>query len=114
MAAAFSHEYTHIATDCLSSLHQLKKQILYPEKHRQHLGVNAQIRLLREGKGREGKGYIAAPACGGSLAEAKRACNQTIANAVPGGIPFYNIAWLAREEARPTTSELSSPIPNLI
>eukprot|EP00967_Tisochrysis_lutea_P125272 scaffold210410_cov17-Tisochrysis_lutea.AAC.3 len=28
-------------------------------------------------KGREGKGYIAVPACGGSLAEAKRACNQT-------------------------------------
>eukprot|EP00983_Pelagomonas_calceolata_P046088 1139993-Pelagomonas_calceolata.AAC.8 len=26
---------------------------------------------------REGKGYIAVPACGGSLAEAKRACNQT-------------------------------------
>eukprot|EP00983_Pelagomonas_calceolata_P055076 1143969-Pelagomonas_calceolata.AAC.1 len=27
-------------------------------------------------QGREGKGYIAVPACGGSLAEAKRACNQ--------------------------------------
>eukprot|EP00983_Pelagomonas_calceolata_P046786 1140334-Pelagomonas_calceolata.AAC.1 len=25
---------------------------------------------------REGKGYIAVPACGGSLAEAKRACNK--------------------------------------
>eukprot|EP00983_Pelagomonas_calceolata_P040675 1137724-Pelagomonas_calceolata.AAC.5 len=31
-------------------------------------------------KGREGKGYIAVPACGGSLAEAKRACNQTSPN----------------------------------
>eukprot|EP00983_Pelagomonas_calceolata_P134225 1162037-Pelagomonas_calceolata.AAC.2 len=27
--------------------------------------------------GRKGKGYIAVPACGGSLAEAKRACNHT-------------------------------------
>eukprot|EP00983_Pelagomonas_calceolata_P068301 1149864-Pelagomonas_calceolata.AAC.1 len=27
---------THIATDSFSSLHQLKKQILYPEKHRHH------------------------------------------------------------------------------
>eukprot|EP00983_Pelagomonas_calceolata_P049983 1141749-Pelagomonas_calceolata.AAC.2 len=26
---------------------------------------------------KEGKGYIAVPAWGGSLAEAKRACNQT-------------------------------------
>eukprot|EP00983_Pelagomonas_calceolata_P082162 1155834-Pelagomonas_calceolata.AAC.5 len=32
------------------------------------------------GKGREGKGYIAVPACGGSLAEAKRACKQTSPN----------------------------------
>eukprot|EP00983_Pelagomonas_calceolata_P074982 1152801-Pelagomonas_calceolata.AAC.1 len=29
---------------------------------------------------REGKVYIAVPACGGSLAEAKRACNQTSPN----------------------------------
>eukprot|EP00983_Pelagomonas_calceolata_P027065 850752-Pelagomonas_calceolata.AAC.1 len=26
-----------------------------------------------------------------------------IPNAGPGGNPFYNIAWLAREEARPST-----------
>eukprot|EP00983_Pelagomonas_calceolata_P100431 1158566-Pelagomonas_calceolata.AAC.6 len=31
-------------------------------------------------QGREGKGYIAVPACRGSLAEAKRACNQTSPN----------------------------------
>eukprot|EP00967_Tisochrysis_lutea_P139980 scaffold255037_cov20-Tisochrysis_lutea.AAC.1 len=30
-----------------------------------------------KGKEKEGKGYIAVPACGGSLAEAKCACNQT-------------------------------------
>eukprot|EP00983_Pelagomonas_calceolata_P100389 1158561-Pelagomonas_calceolata.AAC.11 len=38
-------------------------------------------RAIRKGrggtKGRAGKGYIAVPACGGSLAEAKRACNQS-------------------------------------
>eukprot|EP00983_Pelagomonas_calceolata_P075604 1153086-Pelagomonas_calceolata.AAC.5 len=32
----------------------------------------------------------------------------------PGGNPFYNTAWLAREEARQSTSESSSPIPNLV
>eukprot|EP00983_Pelagomonas_calceolata_P061716 1146942-Pelagomonas_calceolata.AAC.4 len=39
---------------------------------------------------------------------------SSIHNAGPGGNPFYNIAWLAWEEARPTIPELSSPIPNLI
>eukprot|EP00983_Pelagomonas_calceolata_P134115 1162026-Pelagomonas_calceolata.AAC.7 len=38
IAAALTHDYTHIATDSLSSLHQLgvelRKQILYPEEHR--------------------------------------------------------------------------------
>eukprot|EP00983_Pelagomonas_calceolata_P076797 1153576-Pelagomonas_calceolata.AAC.1 len=42
-----------------------------------------------------------------------------IPSAGPGGNPFYNLAWLAREElilleARPSTPESSSPIPNLI
>eukprot|EP00983_Pelagomonas_calceolata_P121887 1160848-Pelagomonas_calceolata.AAC.2 len=36
-----------------------------------------------------------------------------IPRAGPGGDPFNNIAWLAREEARPITPE-SSPIPNLV
>eukprot|EP00983_Pelagomonas_calceolata_P031408 985294-Pelagomonas_calceolata.AAC.1 len=37
-----------------------------------------------------------------------------IPSAGPGGNPFYSIAWLAREEARPRTPEPSSPIPNLV
>eukprot|EP00983_Pelagomonas_calceolata_P023716 746794-Pelagomonas_calceolata.AAC.1 len=28
--------------------------------------------------------------------------------------PFYNVAWLAREEARPSTPDSSSSIPNLV
>eukprot|EP00983_Pelagomonas_calceolata_P013663 437953-Pelagomonas_calceolata.AAC.3 len=40
----------------------LRKQLLHP---------------LRKTSDRKGKGYIAAPACGGSLAEAKYAYNQT-------------------------------------
>eukprot|EP00983_Pelagomonas_calceolata_P075533 1153057-Pelagomonas_calceolata.AAC.2 len=34
IAAALTHEHTQVATDSLSSLHQLRKQILYPKKHR--------------------------------------------------------------------------------
>eukprot|EP00983_Pelagomonas_calceolata_P106950 1159288-Pelagomonas_calceolata.AAC.1 len=39
IAAALNHKFTHIATDSLSSLHQLRKQyeILCPEKHRHHV-----------------------------------------------------------------------------
>eukprot|EP00983_Pelagomonas_calceolata_P014723 467545-Pelagomonas_calceolata.AAC.1 len=35
--AAHTHKYTHLAMDSLSSLHQLRKQILYPKKHRRHV-----------------------------------------------------------------------------
>eukprot|EP00983_Pelagomonas_calceolata_P039685 1137293-Pelagomonas_calceolata.AAC.1 len=37
IAAALTHKYTYIATDSLSSPHQLRKQILYPGKHRHHV-----------------------------------------------------------------------------
>eukprot|EP00983_Pelagomonas_calceolata_P009765 316781-Pelagomonas_calceolata.AAC.1 len=37
IAAALAHKHTHIATDSLSSLHRLRKQVLYPEKHRHHV-----------------------------------------------------------------------------
>eukprot|EP00983_Pelagomonas_calceolata_P085453 1156564-Pelagomonas_calceolata.AAC.1 len=97
IAAALSHEHTHVATDSLSSLHQFRKQTLYPEKHRHHvqgdLGMNAQIKIAK---------YQA------SLKN-NNLTDTGIPSAGPGGNPFYNIAWLAREEARPTTPELSPP-----
>eukprot|EP00983_Pelagomonas_calceolata_P021970 689961-Pelagomonas_calceolata.AAC.1 len=34
IAAALTYDYTHTATDSLSSLHQLREQVLYPGKHR--------------------------------------------------------------------------------
>eukprot|EP00983_Pelagomonas_calceolata_P010902 352942-Pelagomonas_calceolata.AAC.1 len=40
IAAAFLQGHSHIATDSLSSLkalHQIRKQTLYPELHRQHV-----------------------------------------------------------------------------
>ncbi len=36
-AAAIAHGYNHSATDSLTSLHQISKQLLYPEKHRHHV-----------------------------------------------------------------------------
>ncbi len=37
MAAAIAHSHNHVATDSLTSLHQIRKQLLYPEKHRHHV-----------------------------------------------------------------------------
>eukprot|EP00983_Pelagomonas_calceolata_P050058 1141786-Pelagomonas_calceolata.AAC.3 len=40
--------------------------------------------------------------------------DNNIPSAGPGNNPFYNTAWLAWKEARPSTSESSSPTPNLM
>jgi len=37
ITAAILHGNLHIATDGLSSLHQIRKQLLYPELHRHHV-----------------------------------------------------------------------------
>jgi len=37
VAAAFAHDHIHIATDSLTSLHQIRKQLLHPEKHHHHV-----------------------------------------------------------------------------
>jgi len=36
-AAAITHDPIHIATDSLTSLHQIRKQLLYPEEHRHNV-----------------------------------------------------------------------------
>ncbi len=36
-AAAIAHCHNHITADSLISLHQIRKQFLYPEKHRHHV-----------------------------------------------------------------------------
>eukprot|EP00983_Pelagomonas_calceolata_P028419 890298-Pelagomonas_calceolata.AAC.1 len=45
ISAALTHDYTHIATDSLSSLHLLRKQILYPERHRHHVQGDVMKRI---------------------------------------------------------------------
>eukprot|EP00983_Pelagomonas_calceolata_P093824 1157817-Pelagomonas_calceolata.AAC.25 len=37
IAAAILQGHSHIATNSLSSLHQIRKQVLYPELYRQHV-----------------------------------------------------------------------------
>eukprot|EP00983_Pelagomonas_calceolata_P073642 1152209-Pelagomonas_calceolata.AAC.4 len=37
IVAAITHSYPHIASDSLTSIHQIRKQLIHPEKHRQHI-----------------------------------------------------------------------------
>ncbi len=37
IAAAITHDHIHNAIDSLTSLHQIRKQLLYPEKHSHHV-----------------------------------------------------------------------------
>jgi hypothetical protein len=37
ISAAVIHGYSHIATDSLESLHQIKKQLSHPNLHRHHI-----------------------------------------------------------------------------
>eukprot|EP00983_Pelagomonas_calceolata_P000011 365-Pelagomonas_calceolata.AAC.1 len=79
--------------DSLSSLHQLRKLILYPEKHRHHVQrdvVKTILTLARTSQNRIAK-YQA------SLKN-NNLTDTSIPSAGPGSNPFYNNAWLAREE----------------
>eukprot|EP00983_Pelagomonas_calceolata_P037291 1136273-Pelagomonas_calceolata.AAC.1 len=109
IAAALTHKHTHIATDSLSSLHQLRKQILYPEKHRHHVQrdvLKTISNLARTSQDRIVK-YQA------SL-KVNNLTDTGIPSAGPDGNPFYNTAWLAREEARLSILESAPLIRNLI
>eukprot|EP00983_Pelagomonas_calceolata_P025345 795061-Pelagomonas_calceolata.AAC.1 len=91
IAAALTHKYTHIATDSLSSLDQLKKQILYPEKHRHHEQEDFLKTISNLAHTSQDKiaNYQA------SLKD-NNLTDTSIPSAGKGGNPFYNIAWLAR------------------
>eukprot|EP00983_Pelagomonas_calceolata_P072083 1151538-Pelagomonas_calceolata.AAC.1 len=116
-------------TDSLSSLHQLRKQILYPEKHRHH--VQGDVLKTISNLARTSQGHIFFNKVKSHAGITGNECADTIAkyqvslkdnnltdtgihNVGPGGNAFCNIVWLAWEEARPTILELSPPIPNLI
>eukprot|EP00983_Pelagomonas_calceolata_P077728 1153978-Pelagomonas_calceolata.AAC.2 len=87
MIPALTHKHTHVATDSLSSLNKLRKQILYPEKHRHHVKSHAGI------AGDKSADRIAKYQA--SLKD-NNPTDTGIPKAGPDGNPFYSIAWLAR------------------
>jgi ribonuclease HI len=113
IAAAIITKYADIASDSLTSLNQIRKQLLYPERHLRHIQgdvlkmVSTLIRdfhtKIRIYKVKSHAG-IAGNECADAIAkhQAKQAQNcvadTEIPGAGPGGNPFTNIFWLAKEE----------------
>jgi len=124
IAAAVTNDHTHIATDSLTSLHQIRKQLLYPEKHCHHVQgdilkiISNSIRnshshiFLYKVKSHAG---IAGNECADALAK-YQACHgnslpaeTTIRTAGPGGNPFFDTTWLALEEVNQQRSSTAAP-----
>eukprot|EP00983_Pelagomonas_calceolata_P074739 1152675-Pelagomonas_calceolata.AAC.3 len=108
-AAALTHKDAHVATDSLNSLH-LRKQILYLEKHRQH--VQGDVLKTVSNLARTSQDKVAKYRAN---FKDNNLTNTGIPSTGPGGKPLYNIPWLAREEARPirfkTSTSLVCPLP---
>ena len=112
IAAAVIHGYSHIATDSLASLHQIKKELSHPDLHRHHIQgdvLQSIAKAIRQSpspihffKVKSHAGII-----GYEHADtlAKRSAptysdlaDTSIITAGPEGNPFYNIHWLAKED----------------
>jgi len=123
IAAAITHSYTNIGTDSLTSSCQIRKQLLYPEKHRQHIQGDILRTILSLIGNSQTKIYIhkvkahagiAGNECADAIAkyQADKANNSVadteIPCAGPDGNPFSQIFWLAKEETREHAASTST------
>jgi len=124
VATAITHDHIHIATDSLTSLHQIRKLLLYPEKHRHHVQGDILKNLSNTIHNSESYIFlckvkshagIAGNECADALAR-YQACHgyslpaeTTIRTAGPGGNPFFDISWLAAEEVNQQGSGTEAP-----
>ena len=111
IAAAVIHGYSHIATDSLTSLHQIKKELSHPNLHRHHIqdvlqSIAKSIRQspspiyffkVKSHAGIIGNEHADALAKKSATTYANIA-DTSIRTAGPEGSPFYNIHWLAKED----------------
>ena len=126
IATAIKHSYSHIATDSLTSLHQLKKQLSHPNLCRHHIQGDVlqssakaihqsplpiHFHKVKSHAGIIGNEYADCNvwvAVRNSLSWSDALARKSIANcsdiadtsiktAGPEGNSFYNIYWLAKE-----------------
>jgi len=112
IAAAVTIGYSHIATDSLTSLHQIKKQLSHPNLHRHHIHgdvLQSIAKAIRQSpspiyffkvKSHAGIiGNVHADALAKKSATTySDLVDTSIRTAGPEGNPFYNIHWLAKED----------------
>jgi ribonuclease HI len=119
IAAAVIHGYSHIATDSLASLHQIKKQLSHPNLHRHHIQgdvLQSIAKTIRQSPspiyffkvkshasiiGNEHAGALAIK----SATTYSNIADISIKTAGPEGNPFYNIHWLAKENIENTENQ---------
>ena len=112
IAAAVIHGYSHISTDSLTSLHQIKKQFSHSNLHRHHIQgdvLQSIAKAIRQSpspihffKVKSHAGIIGnepADVLAKKLATTySDIADSSIKTAGPEGNPFYNIHWLAKED----------------
>ena len=112
IAVAVTHGYLHIATDSLTSLHQIKKQLSHPNLHRHHIQGDVLQSIakaicqspspvhffkLKSHAGIIGNEHADALAKNPATTYSDIA-DTSIRTAGPEGNPFRNIPWLAKED----------------
>jgi ribonuclease HI len=118
IAAAVIHGNTDIATDSLTSLHQVKKQLSHLNLHRHHIQgdvFQSIAKAIRQSPspihlfkvkshagiiGNEHAGVLAKK----SATTYSDIADTSIRTAGPEGNPFYNIHWLAKEDTEKQTN----------
>ncbi len=133
ITAAILHGHSHVATDSLSSLHQIRKHLLCPEFHCHHVHgdvLKILMQIIRNSPNPvhlfkvESHAGIAGYECVDAVAkyQGTRVDANLADTGMPcasiGGNPFHDITWLAYEgNNKPpsaTTSRPSNlPAPNL-
>jgi len=111
IAAAVIYGYSHIATDSLTSLHQVKKQLSHPNLHCHHIQGDVLQSIakaicrspspihffkVKSHAGIIGNEHADALAKKSATTYSDLA-DTSIKTAGPKGNPFYNIHWLAKE-----------------
>jgi hypothetical protein len=112
IAAAVIHCYTHIATDSLTSLHQIKKQLSHPNLHSHHIQgdvLQSIAKAIRQSpstihffKVKSHAGTIGNERADALAKKAATTYSDIADTSIriagpPEGNPFYNIHWLAKE-----------------